>query len=134
MNLRSIAAIVGLVAASAAAAAQGTIKPSTYYTETFNRCMAAAGGSTYPIRDCQSDELGRWDSWLNEVYRALMGTRSPVKKTELRGSERAWLHRTSRKCDHAGDDEAGGSLQPIEVQSCYLDETVIRTVYLRSLQ
>jgi uncharacterized protein YecT (DUF1311 family) len=133
MKIWPIAAIMGLAAASAAIGGQGTIKPDTHYTDSFNRCMVAAGGSTFPMRDCQNDELGRWDGWLNQVYRAAMAKRSPAEKTGLRDSERAWLHSTRRKCDHAGHDEAGGSLQPIEVQGCYLDETIIRTVYLRSL-
>ncbi len=129
----SIAAMVGVMVASTAHGAAVPIKPDSHYTGTFNRCMAAAEGSTMPMRDCQGDELGRWDGWLNQLYRKLMTSRAPTASAGLRDSERAWLHRTRGKCDHAGDDEAGGSLQPIEVQGCYLDETIIRTVYLRSL-
>ena len=75
MRMRLLTAMLGL-AASAAAGAQD-LKPDTYYTETFNRCMTAAGGSTLPMRDCQSAELGQWDGWLNQVYRTLMASRSP---------------------------------------------------------
>jgi uncharacterized protein YecT (DUF1311 family) len=104
-----------------------------YYSKTFNDCMAAAGGSTLPMRDCQDAEYQDWDKALNQVYQVLMASRSPAEKIELRDDERAWLKRTKHKCDHAGDDEAGGTLQPIEIQACYLDETIRRTVYLRGL-
>ena len=48
--------------------------------------------------------------------------------------QRAWLKRTKHKCDHAGDDEQGGSLQGVEIDQCNLDETILRTVYLRGLK
>ena len=52
----------------------------------------------------------------------------------LSDEERAWLNHTQHKCDHAGDDEAGGTLQGVEIDQCNLDETILRTVYLRGLR
>lgn len=131
----SVATIAALAAASLWAAAAGADEPSvdTYYSKTFNDCMAAAGGSTLPMRDCQGAEYQDWDKALNQIYQTLMASRTPAEKTELRDDERAWIKHTKAKCDHAGDDEAGGSLQGIEVQGCYLDETIRRAVYLRGL-
>jgi uncharacterized protein YecT (DUF1311 family) len=105
----------------------------TYYSKTFTACMAAAV-STYAMRDCQGAEYATWDKALNQVYQALIASRSPAEKTQLRNDERAWLRRTKASCDHAGDGEAGGTLQPIEVEACYLDQTILRTVYLRGLR
>jgi uncharacterized protein YecT (DUF1311 family) len=95
--------------------------------------MNDAGGSTMPMRDCMGAEHDSWDKVLNQVYQTLMASRSAAEKIELRDDERAWLKRTKHSCDHAGDDEAGGTLQGVEIDQCYLDETIRRAVYLRGL-
>jgi uncharacterized protein YecT (DUF1311 family) len=109
------------------------LKVDPYYSKTYDACMDAAGGSTMPTRDCIGAEHDSWDASLNKVYQSLMASRAPPQKVELRDDERAWLKRTKTKCDHAGDDEAGGSLQNVEIDQCYLDETIRRTVYLRGM-
>jgi uncharacterized protein YecT (DUF1311 family) len=131
-HLLATALAAALLGVGAAAAAQ---QPSVdaYYSKTFNDCMNEAGGSTLPMRDCQDAEYQDWDKALNQVYQVLMSSRSPAEKIELRDDERAWLKRTKHTCDHAGDDNEGGSLQQIEIQGCYMDETIRRTVYLRGL-
>ncbi len=103
-----------------------------YYSKTYTDCMADAGGSTMPTRDCQDAETESWDKQLNGVYQQLLAKADAPGKLRLRDEERAWLKRTTRKCDHAGDDEAGGSLQPIEIADCYLTEKIVRTVELRT--
>jgi uncharacterized protein YecT (DUF1311 family) len=105
-----------------------------YYSKTYSDCMNEAAGSTLPMRQCMGAEHDDWDKQLNQVYQALMASRSAPQKTALRDDERAWLKRTQHQCDHAGDDEAGGTLQGVEVDQCYLDETIRRTVYLRGLR
>jgi uncharacterized protein YecT (DUF1311 family) len=105
-----------------------------YYSKTYNDCMNEAGGSTLPTRQCMGAEHDDWDKQLNQVYQALMASRAGPAKTQLRDDERAWLKRTTHQCDHAGDDEAGGTLQNVEIDQCYLDETIRRTVYLRGLR
>ena len=101
------------------------------YSKTYNDCMAAAGGSTMPSRDCQKAEIDRWDAQLNAIYRQRFASADATGKARLRDDERAWLKRITRKCDHAGDGEAGGTLQPIEIDDCYLAEKVARTLELR---
>jgi uncharacterized protein YecT (DUF1311 family) len=104
-----------------------------YYSKTYSDCMNEAAGSTLPMRQCMGAEHDDWDKTLNQVYQALMASRAGPAKTQLRDDERAWLKRTTHQCDHAGDDEAGGTLQNVEIDQCYLDETIRRTVYLRGL-
>lgn len=104
-----------------------------YYSKAYNDCMNEASGSTLPMRQCMGDEHDAWDKQLNQIYQALMASRSAAAKVQLRDDERAWLKRTQHQCDHAGDDEAGGTLQNVEIDQCYLDETIRRTVYLRGL-
>jgi len=122
--------IAGLLAP---AVAQAAPKADGYYSKTFNACISAAV-STMEMRDCLNDEYTAWDKSLNQAYQALMAARSAPDKIQLRDDERAWLKRTKAKCDHAGDDEAGGSLQPVEIDQCNLDQTILRTVYLRGLR
>jgi uncharacterized protein YecT (DUF1311 family) len=128
----------GLCAAALALAASATYAAppnvERYYSKSYNDCMNAASGSTLPMRQCLGDEHDAWDKQLNQVYQALMARRPDPAKTLLRDDERAWLKRTQRSCDHAGDDEAGGTLQGVEIDQCYLDETIRRTVYLRGLR
>jgi uncharacterized protein YecT (DUF1311 family) len=128
-------ALLGFLLSVAAANATLADPPSVerYYSKTYNDCMNQAGGSTLPTRDCIHDEHDAWDKQLNQLYQSLIASRSGAQKTQLRDDERAWLKRTTHKCDHAGDDEAGGSLQGVEIDQCYLDETIRRTVYLRGL-
>jgi uncharacterized protein YecT (DUF1311 family) len=121
---------IGL-AASATYAAPAAV--DRYYSKTLNACMDAAGGSTLPMRGCIGAEHVCWDKVLNEAYQARMDGRYGTEKIKLRDAERAWLRATARKCDHAGDDEAGGSLQGVEIDQCYLDETIRRAIYLRGL-
>jgi uncharacterized protein YecT (DUF1311 family) len=120
-------------ACSALAASDGNASVDRYYSKTYTDCMDAAGGSTYPMRDCIGAEHAAWDNALNQIYQVLMTSRSPAEKLELRDDERAWLKATARKCRHAGDDEAGGSLQNVEIDMCFMDETIRRAVYLRGL-
>jgi len=105
-----------------------------YYSKTYNDCMGAAGGATYPTIDCMASEHDAWDKEMNRLYLALFSSRSVPDRTRLRDEQRAWLRRETTRCDRAGDDEAGGSLQRVEINQCYLDETIRRTLYLRGLK
>ena len=101
------------------------------YSRTFDRCMDAAAGVTFEMHDCLTAEIGRWDASLNATYRQRMASLSPSAQVQLREDERAWIKRRDAKCDRAGDDNAGGSLQVIEINDCYLAETYKRVTYLR---
>jgi len=127
-----LAGVVLAVDATLAAAAAPSV--DRYYSKTYNDCMNDASGSTLPMRQCMGAEHDAWDKQLNEAYQALMARRSAPAKTQLRDEERGWLKRTKAECDHAGDDEVGGTLQNVEIDQCYLDETIRRAVYLRSLR
>ena len=129
-------AVVAVWAASVVLASgvqAAPLKVDPYYSKTYTTCMDAAGGSTMPMLDCIGAEHDSWDASLNSIYQTLMTSRSAAEKTQLRDEERVWIKRTKSKCDHAGDDEQGGSLQGVEIDMCYLDETIRRAVYLRAL-
>ena len=130
MNRIAIFMVAGVLAPALASAQP---KADHFYSKTYNSCMGAAGGSTMPMKDCMGAEYEAWDKQLNQTYQGLMARRPAADQAKLRDDERAWLKRTKHKCDHAGDDEAGGSLQGVEIDQCNLDETIARTVYLRGL-
>jgi uncharacterized protein YecT (DUF1311 family) len=108
-----------------------------YYSSALNKCIKNFGNDTISEPDltqCERAETHRWDVQLNAAYRAKMATLSPDRQVSLRAKERDWLRLETMKCDHAGDNLAGGTGQDDEVASCYLDETIGRTLYVRSYQ
>lgn len=123
--------MVAGVLAPVIAAAQA--KADHYYSAAYKTCQNGAM-STLQIKGCIADEYEAWDKPLNQTYQALMARRAAGDQAQLRDDERAWLKRTKHKCDHAGDGEAGGTLQSVEIDQCNLDETILRTVYLRGLR
>jgi uncharacterized protein YecT (DUF1311 family) len=122
--------MVAGVLAPVIAAAQ--TKADHDYSATYKTCQAGAM-STLQMKGCIADEYETWDKQLNQTYQASMARRAAAEQAKLREDERAWLKRTRHECDHAGDDEEGGTLQGVEIDQCNLDETIARTVYLRGL-
>jgi len=123
--------MVAGVLAPVLAAAQS--KPDHYYSAAYNACLKGAM-STLQMKGCIADAYETWDKQLNQTYQALIARRAAPDQAKLRDDERGWLKRTKHKCDHAGDDEEGGTLQGVEIDQCNLDETILRTVYLRGLR
>lgn len=102
-------------------------------TKAFNQCMDQHGNTTVKMHDCIRAEYHRQDQRLNTDYRKLVA-QLPLADTErLRQSERAWLKQRQATCEHAGDAEAGGTLQGVEVQLCFVNETADRSVALERL-
>jgi uncharacterized protein YecT (DUF1311 family) len=122
--------IAGVLAILPGAAASST-DVERYYSREFTDCMEKAA-ATPEMQDCAAAEQKHWDDDLNAAYRRLMADLPAARQAALRGEERAWIRRKDHVCEHAGDAEQGGSLQRVEVERCYLDETIRRAVYLRS--
>jgi uncharacterized protein YecT (DUF1311 family) len=102
------------------------------FSETYNRCMGAAGGSDPGMTDCTDAELARQDARLNRTYKVVMTELSPDRQMKLRLEERAWLKATKSRCEHAGDENEGGTAQPLQILDCYLSETIKRANVLAS--
>ena len=124
--------LAAALAPSTLAAGQASREPA--YSRTFEDCMDKAAGATPEMRDCVGAEQKRWDGALNAVYRPLLASLPPDRQARLRAQQRAWLRLKDHQCRHAGDAEAGGSLQPVEIDLCTLDETLRRALYLRLYQ
>lgn len=107
------------------------LAPATLDTPAYGACMQKAE-STLAMHDCVGAEADRWDKRLNGAYQRLLATSSPARRAVLRQSERDWLGRRESGCAHAGDGEAGGSLQPLEIEQCQLRATQKRAAVLES--
>ena len=112
----------------------GAFAAERRYSENFTSCSRQSGGVTVAIRDCIDAEHTRLDGELNRRYRALMRGLPSAKAQALRQSERRWLIDRKRTCDAAGNSEAGGTLQMIMIDSCYLDSLYDRVSTLRAMQ
>jgi uncharacterized protein YecT (DUF1311 family) len=109
-----------------AGAADAAGHPAPRLSPTYETCMKAAAGVTVEMHDCIDAEYARQDARLNQTYQAVLARLSDDQTASLREGERAWLRKTRRLCDHAGDDNAGGTLQAIEIADCQLTETAKR--------
>lgn len=128
-------AIVAVMAATCPAHAQTRAKIEAAYTPDFDRCMKsgdAARGVTAGILDCNGAENRRQDARLNQMYKTVMARLNPAQKAVLRRSELDWIRRRDGQCQDAAGEEGGGSAAGIIYSSCVLDETVKRTLWLKT--
>ncbi len=88
--------------------------------------MEKSEGVTVEMHDCISGEDERQDARLNATYKVVLARLSPNQQTKLRKTERVWLKTIKANCDHAGDENEGGTAQEIEIAGCYMEETARR--------
>jgi uncharacterized protein YecT (DUF1311 family) len=98
----------------------------------YSDCMDKSEGITVNIRDCQGTEYQAQDARLNSAYRAVMAGLPPDRQAALRDEERSWVKTKKQTCDHAGDDDAGGTLQDVSISDCYMRETAKRANYIQA--
>ena len=96
---------------------------------SLDACMKKAQGTTPGIRDCLSSEHAYQDKRLNTVYKKLMGSLSPDKRTALRDEERQWIAFRDKFC--AMDPEPGQG-QELEADECLVDQTADRATELEA--
>ncbi len=134
MKLRSIMALV-TIAAACPATAQTRTQIRAAYSLEFDRCMKsgdAARGVTVGIMDCTGAENILQDARLNQTYRDAMARRDARGKIALRAAQRDWIKRREATCHQAAQAAGGGSASGIVYSSCFLDETIRRTIWLRN--
>ncbi|MEC5409315.1 lysozyme inhibitor LprI family protein [Paraburkholderia sp. MPAMCS5] len=87
-------------------------------------CAAAEEtGVTATILDCLGTENSKADKRLNAVYKSTMARLDASGKERLRNEERQWIKVRDAKCNAAGKEFDGGSLQQVEQSSCFVDAT-----------
>jgi uncharacterized protein YecT (DUF1311 family) len=120
-------------------------------TAAFVLCAAAGGALAndaplYTTRDCsremvQTDmnicagaNLDAADAELNRVYQQLMSQQTDQKsKNQLRDLERTWIAYRDKECaEEVGPQEGGGTIWPLEMDSCLQKKTDARIRELKS--
>ena len=85
---------------------------------------------TVAMAACVNAELQRQDALLNAAYKTAMGARSTSQKQALRAAQRDWIKRRDSQCQ---ENLTGGTIDMIEVPSCHLSMTAVRTVELQRM-
>ncbi|MDB5745720.1 MAG: hypothetical protein JWP72_568 [Massilia sp.] len=80
--------------------------------------------------ECLSRKYTIADKKLNDEYKRVMDSLSTDRRTELLGSQRAWIKEKDQRCEEAGKEAEGGTLQPILIADCTVRMTEERTAFL----
>lgn len=117
------------------ATAQTRAEVDAAHSPGFARCMEntdAAQGVTAGIMACNGAENLYQDARLNRTYRNAMAHRDARGKIALRAAQRDWIKRRDATCHQAAYEAGGGSASGIVYSSCFLDETIRRTIWLKN--
>lgn len=131
----------GSAASSAAArraALDGEMGNDLAHNELYGRrpapqyelCAKRADGVTSEMRDCDGLEEERLDHLLNEAYRQKMAKLTAPRRAALRASERTWVKRRKTYCDSYVTRD-GGTAQLLFMDSCYMNTTIHRTLFIQ---
>jgi uncharacterized protein YecT (DUF1311 family) len=103
------------------------------YSRTHRDCMRRSGGITVAMRDCASAEHGRLDAILNRTYRSVLA-RLPddARRATLREYQREWIDFRDRRCRDVMAEGGGGTASLIIGDSCHLNQTIRRTMWLET--
>jgi uncharacterized protein YecT (DUF1311 family) len=92
-----------------------------------------AGGATFPMQDCISEELERQDRRLNGAYEALMGSVPEKRRAQLRDAQRKWIAFRDANCEFYYDPQ-GGSAARLASNECVVALTAERAHELETLK
>lgn len=101
-----------------------------YASAQYKDCLDKSEGVTVAMRDCSNAEYERLDRLLNEAYRQKMAGLPPARQTALRDLERTWLQRRRAYCE-GYFTPGGGTEELLSFDSCYLNTTIHRTLFIR---
>jgi uncharacterized protein YecT (DUF1311 family) len=96
----------------------------------FDKCIDRSQGVTSEMRDCSNVEEMRQDHLLNEAYRLKMARLSSPRRAALQASERTWVKRRKAFCDSYVTRD-GGTAQLLFMDSCYMNTTIHRTLFIQ---
>ena len=100
-----------------------------YISAQFTACIVKSQGVTSEMRACAYDEHGRLDRLLNQAYRQKISSLPPSRKAALRTSERTWLQRREDYC-LSFVTRGGGTAELLAYDSCFLNTTIHRTLFI----
>lgn len=74
------------------------------------------------------------DKDLNNTYKQVMARIGESRKESLKKEQISWIKEKTSKCDKAGKEAEGGSLQPVIIKDCELHMTEQRIEYLKKFK
>lgn len=99
---------------------------------SLKQCLAKSGGITVDVHNCDAAEYGRIDGELNATYRKISAKLDPKRREALVKSQREWLAWRKLECDFYASGEAGGSIYPILIDTCFINMNQDRINTLKS--
>jgi uncharacterized protein YecT (DUF1311 family) len=88
-------------------------------------------GNQSQMNACAEEDFSKSDRELNVVYKRVIANLDRTGQQELRQEQRKWLKERDPQCKAKADSEAeGGSMWPMEYQSCRAKITRERTKIL----
>lgn len=102
-------------------------------TKQYSACLAKADSVTMNIVSCSEDEISAQNAIINQAYKQVLLQLSPDQTSQLRADERAWIKRRDTNCKKDAADFVGGTDYPIEYDGCIIEQTELRTIYLRKM-
>ncbi len=102
-----------------------------YKTEDCNKYVAQMD-----LNSCTGGNSQAADDALNKLYKQVMA-RQPdqAAKDRLHDSERLWIKQRDKFCaDDVGEQADGGSIWPMEMNTCLQNQTDVRIKILRSMK
>ncbi|WP_420479795.1 lysozyme inhibitor LprI family protein [Brevundimonas sp. FT23028] len=124
----AVTLLLGAAMAGTPGAASAQDRPAP--RPAFDACMQRASGVTVDVRACISAEHSRQDALLNTRYRELMQRLPPERQAALRAAQRAWIAFREADCSYSASRDAGGTLEAVMIDSCWMEFTTRRATSL----
>jgi uncharacterized protein YecT (DUF1311 family) len=102
-------------------------------SKSYATCLEKAGGATFAMQDCISEELERQDRRLNGAYKVLMDSLPEKRKTQLRDAQRKWIEFRDANCEFYYDPQ-GGQAARLASNECVVTLTAERAHALETLK
>lgn len=83
--------------------------------------------------ECLGRKYDIADKELNGVYKRLMATLDDTRKATLKKEQQAWIKQKESTCRQAGKEVAGGTMETVMINDCYVQETEKRVAYLKGI-
>lgn len=104
------------------------------YVEKTGICEGLDISITSENLECLDRKYNVADEELNKVYKQLMSTLEDSKKSSLKKEQMSWIKEKESKCETAGKEVEGGSLEPVLIKGCFLQMTEKRLEYLKKVK
>jgi uncharacterized protein YecT (DUF1311 family) len=106
-------------------------------SSTYRQCIAtgdAAEGVTVAIHNCLADEWAKQDAALNTAYKVRVAVLPSARKVALRDAQRRWIKRRDAICQKAAAPDGDGTIVPLIIDDCHIDQTIDRTAIINGFK